>query len=247
MRVELIPLREDNYTFAIIGDDETKVWLVDPSTPEVESYCKSHSLQVVGVLNTHHHIDHVEGNEICSTQWDCPIYASKYDENRVPSLTNTLSEGDTVSVFNTVFEVIETPGHTLGAITFICHEHKWVFTGDTLFSMGCGRLFEGTPEQMLRSLVKILSVGDDYQIFCGHEYTEANAQFALSLGEPTESQRQRIHKVRNLRCKKHATIPVSVLTEWETNPFVMHIQDRSKVTHADVQKFTELRQMKDNF
>ncbi|MBX7148529.1 hydroxyacylglutathione hydrolase [bacterium] len=219
MRVFLVPTLFDNYTYLIVDEKTRECVIVDcPEVDPVLKKIKDENLKPVAIWCTHHHPDHVAGNEELLLQFDIPVYGSLYDFNkgRVPRQTHALKEGDVVCVGahgsapSLQFRVLDIPAHTLGHIAF--YGHGALFCGDTLFACGCGRLFEGTPGLMYAALNKLKNLPDNTLVYCGHEYTEKNMQFALEL-EPGNVLLQKAiaHKTK---------VPTTIASEKKLNPFM---------------------------
>lgn len=253
--LDILPIRalKDNYIWLI--KHENQVAIVDPGEAEpVIEYCDSHGLRPCAILITHHHWDHTNGIAELVEKYDMPIYGSAKDN--ISNLTHELNEGDTVVLaeLDAEFSVIHVPGHTLGAICFI--GHGVVFTGDTLFLAGCGRLFEGTPEQMHESLNKIKTLADDTLIYCGHEYTESNLRFAATVEPDNADIKARMRLVDTQLAEGLPTIPATIGIEKATNPFLRceyeHVHKKvsgysEKSLNSTAEVFAELRAWKDTF
>ena len=258
-QIHQLPLWEDNYIYAL--QEGAEVTLIDPGEFEtVQSFLNKNNLKLKLILNTHHHFDHVGGNKKLKEYWACPIYAHKKDSHRIPGLEllphktqeepkpnvhtqeikqdRQLEEGEEFSVGSFHFKVLFTPGHTLGHILFWDKKNKLLFCGDTLFAMGCGRLFEGSPQQMFESLGQIKKLPADTMVYSAHEYTLKNAKFALSIDPYNENLKKRYEKVKKLRDKQQASIPFLLEEDLLTNPFL-----RTK----SLQEFTRIRQLRDQF
>lgn len=260
MQVSLIPAFSDNYIWAISIPEEKYIALVDPGDGDVcINYLKEHKLALCAILITHHHADHVGGikklKEYCETQNDTvTVYGPKGEE--IPYCDTPLDENDTVTIdaLDTTFSVIDLPGHTRGHIAYLAQDN--LFCGDTLFSGGCGRLFEGTPEQMLSSLNKLSALPERTHVYCAHEYTKANLNFALTVEPQNTELVYYYNQVIQKREQNIATIPTSIMLEKKINPF-LRCQQQSimesaseysgqSVTNAQT-AFTIVRQWKDNF
>ena len=236
--IHIVPVLRDNYCYIIEGENKACI-IVDPGQVKpVELFIAQHGLRPTLILNTHHHADHVAGNAELKTLYNVPIHGPKAEAALIPHMTHGLSEGDVVTQDGITLTVAETPGHTLGHIVFYCSEAHALFAGDTLFSMGCGRLLEGTPAQMYESLQRLKALPPETEIYCGHEYTQSNGEFALSVDPSNTHLAARMAEVKKLRTNNLPTIPVSLETELKTNPFL---------TANDLATFTERRAAKDNF
>lgn len=190
------------------------------------------------VLNTHHHPDHIGANIALKKATSCEIIGFYDDAHRIPAIDTKVKDGDEIKVCGYTAHVMFVPGHTLGHIAYYFQEQGALFCGDTLFAMGCGRLFEGTPQQMFDSLQKFKALPDETNVYCAHEYTLANATFSLSVDPDNKALQQRYEEVKNLRKQGIPTIPTTIGLEKSTNPFM-----RAKT----VEEFARLRTLKDNF
>ncbi len=247
-----IPAFEDNYIWALCQPQNPYCLVVDPGDADcVLQFLAQRQLQLHTILITHHHADHTGGiSKLRDSFPAVNIIGPAAEQHRIPGLTQTLSEGDTLHLpeFKLTFEIISLPGHTLGHIAF--YSAPVLFCGDTLFSAGCGRLFEGTPTQMWHSLQKLLALPDDTQIYCTHEYTLANIKFAKHA-EPDNSALIEFAKhCAQLRQKNCPTLPSTLLVEKKINPFLRcHNTDLQKNWHqqSPIGLFTALRAAKDQF
>ena len=255
MKIEIIqiPVLSDNYVYIIIDNVSNTTACVDPaiSKPIIE-LLKRRKLNLNYILNTHHHGDHTGANLELKELFNCKIIGSKKDNKRIPGIDIMLEEGDIFSVGKYNFEVIDVPGHTLGHISFYCKNEHILFCGDTLFSFGCGRTFEGTSEQMWNSLKKIRALPDETMVYCGHEYTQSNLLFALDLEPENELLITKKKEISDLRLKNLPTIPSKLIMEKELNPF-LRIDDKKFIkklkykTASDSEVFKNLRAKKDVF
>ena len=253
LEIHQFPCLDDNYGYLIHDAASGLTATID--TPEVDAINaalveKNWSLDFI--FNTHHHHDHAGGNLELKAQTQCEIIGPAADIDRIPGIDRAVSEGDTVMLGNWVFQVHDTPGHTRGHIVFHCAEAAVGFVGDTLFALGCGRLFEGTPEQMWHSLQKLLSWPDQTLIYCAHEYTEANARFALSVEPENADLVSRANEIRIARAQGIPTVPTSMALEKKTNPFLRPHSSALQETidlvgQSDVEVFARTRELKDNF
>lgn len=217
MKVTAIPVFRDNYVWAI-HDDHAAI-LVDPgeATP-ILTWLEARQVKPVAILVTHHHADHVGGIKDITARHSVPVYGPALEN--IPERTHPLRGGETLHIdaLGLSFQVLATPGHTLGHLCYV--GHGGLFCGDTLFSCGCGRLFEGTPAQMHDSLSRIRSLPPETQVYCAHEYTLGNLAFALEVEPDNAALHRRLAEVRALRDRGLPTLPVDLATEIATNPFL---------------------------
>lgn len=237
--ITLIPAFEDNYIYLLQDKSHNITALVDPGDFETTNqYLTKHHLNLTHIFLTHHHADHIGGVKKLTELYRPQIFGPAFNQAQIPQITHPVKEGDQLAFGDANFTVIETPGHTLGHILFYEPLRHILFSGDTLFSMGCGRLFEGTYEQMFESLQKIKNLPHDTQIYCGHEYTLANGRFVLHLDPADIAVQDRMKKVTNLREKHQPSIPFTLAEELLTNPFLKA---------ESIQEFQKIRQAKNNF
>ncbi|EDX90227.1 hydroxyacylglutathione hydrolase [Alcanivorax sp. DG881] len=250
-----IPAFNDNYIWAFHQQDQCVV--VDPGdAAPVERYLSENGLTLSALLITHHHPDHVGGIAALIRDRDIPVYGPAAES--IPAMSHPLRDGDTLTPAGTdlSFSVMAVPGHTLGHIAFINAAQGWLFCGDTLFAGGCGRLFEGTPEQMLHSLRRLAALPDTTQVFCAHEYTQANLTFAAAVTPEDPAVQARLQAVIDLRQKGKISLPSTLAEEKATNPFLRSDDKDLKDScqrhepgcgDSDMQCFAALRRWKDNF
>jgi hydroxyacylglutathione hydrolase len=252
LQIELIPAFADNYIYLLRETENGTVAVVDPGDagPVIEKL-EAEDLPLHLILLTHHHADHIGGLQRLKQQYGAEAVGPAADNYRIEGLDRTVTEGDEVAIGALTADVIETPGHTAGHIAFHVPAAQALFSGDTLFSLGCGRLFEGTPEQMWASLTKLRALPDETQIYCGHEYTLSNARFARSIDPDNAALAERAAEVEALREADKPTIPALLSTEKAANPFLR--ADISALQHAlgrdgddPVEVFAEIRQRKNN-
>ena len=220
MRVLPVPCLSDNYAYLVTAGGAEAV-VVDPSEVEpVAAALAAEGLRLVAILNTHHHYDHVGGNEgLLERFGKMPVFAHESDQGRVPAQTELVREGQKVEVLGLSFEPLHVPGHTTGAVAYF--GHGAVFTGDTLFVAGCGRLFEGTPPMMYTSLCeKLARLPAETKVFCGHEYTAANLRFALHAEPDNAAAKEKLDRVTAMRERGEPTVPSTIGEELLTNPFL---------------------------
>jgi hydroxyacylglutathione hydrolase len=237
MEIVAVPAFTDNYLWLVHDQASGETAVVDPGAARpVLAEADKRGWAITQIWNTHWHPDHTGGNLEIKETTGARI-SGPADEN-IPGRDVELREGDLVRLGDHVGRVIEVPGHTLGHLALIFEEERVAFVGDTLFAMGCGRLFEGTPEQMYRSLQRLTKLPEDTRLYCAHEYTLANAQFAVHALPDDAPINDRLIEVKQLREKGKLTIPTTVARERETNPFV-------RATNVD--EFARLRKEKDSF
>ena len=253
LEVSIIKCLMDNYSYLIKDKETNLVGVVDPSEFKAVDAEISRTYEKLDfILNTHHHFDHIGGNTDLKKKYNSKIIASTYDEKRIPDIDIKKKDGDFFSIGKTNFEVVHIPGHTLGHICFFSKQSKVLFIGDTLFSLGCGRIFEGTFEQMFKSLEKIKNLPKDTMIYCGHEYTDNNGKFCISIDKKNEKLKDRIKEVQIKRKRNQPTLPVSLGQELDTNIFLRcddkKIKNNIKMkTSSELEIFTKLRNLKDKF
>ena len=253
LEINQISVLRDNYIYLINDTSTGATAVVDPALamPVLEQL-DARNWQLDSILNTHHHSDHVGANLELKRKTDCTIIGAENDMQRIPGIGRTVVEGDVVMIGEHRATVLEVPGHTSAHIAYWFEEDAVLFCGDTLFSLGCGRLFEGTPEQMWNSLKKLRQLPECTEIYCAHEYTESNARFALQL-EPNNGGLQEIAQIiQRQRARKLPTIPSTLRLEKQFNPF-LRVDDCAfkaavGMKNADpVQVFAAIRRQKDNF
>lgn len=216
-----IPALKDNYIYLIIDKKTKTTACVDPSVSEsVLNELKKRDLNLNFIFNTHHHQDHVGGNLEIKSQTNCKIVGPKKDSHRIPGIDIKLKENDEISVGQSFFKIYEVPGHTLGHICYFSSSAKLLFSGDTLFSIGCGRVFEGSNKQMWESLLKIRALPDNTNVYCGHEYTKSNILFSLSLTPKNKDLIKKKSEVLDLLEDGKSTMPFNLGLEKKLNPFL---------------------------
>lgn len=236
--IHVIPILRDNYCY-IIELENAQAIIVDPGqTAPVEAFIGQRQLRPVAILNTHHHADHVAGNLALKTRYNCPVWGPKREAAHIPCIDHLIDDGASFNFDGLLLETIPTPGHTKGHISYYAPALNALFCGDTLFSMGCGRLLEGTAEELFNSLVTLSALPEATQVYCGHEYTQSNGEFALTVYPDDQAILERMAEVRKLRSNNMPTVPVTLETELATNPFL-------KVKSAE--DFAHLRRLKDQF
>ncbi len=239
MRVEIIPCLQDNYSYVIIDDTNNSACVVDPGESEpIINYLKNKNIKLKYILNTHHHYDHIGGNQELKKRYRSVVVGFKGDSKRIPGIDILLEDNQIWKAENFESKIIHIPGHTSGHICFNFFKEKLAFVGDTLFSLGCGRIFEGSYEEMFESLNKIKILPEDTKVYCGHEYTLSNAKFCKKYDSENKDLQKKIEKIEKLRKNGIPTIPTILKEELDCNIFL-----RAK----DVKTFSKLREFKDNF
>lgn len=253
LQIEPVSCLRDNYAWLAYDGAEGVCAVVDPSeAAPVSRALGARGWKLTHVLNTHHHPDHVGGNLALKAEFGATIIGPGKDAARIPGIDIGLTEGETCLIGSHEARILEIPAHTRGHIAFWFERDAIVFTGDTLFAMGCGRLFEGDPPTMWSSLSKLVALPEDTDVYCGHEYTEANGRFALSVEPGNPDLNARMLDVRATRAAGRPTLPSTIALEKKTNPFLRpHSPEirRSLGLQAakDVEVFAEARRRKDNF
>ena len=254
LEIVQIPVLRDNYIYLLHDPVSGSTAAVDPALAEpVLQALDERDWRLDYILNTHHHADHVDGNLRLKQLSGCKIVASEADKQRIPGIDIAVKDGDSIKLGEQSLSIIATPGHTLGHIVYYCAQSAALFCGDTLFSLGCGRLFEGSAEQMWQSLQKLKALPTATQVYCAHEYTQANGRFALTLEADNPALLQRIAKVNALREQNQSSLPSSIGLELATNPFLREHSAtiRSRVAASadapSVAVFAVIRHLKDQF
>jgi len=259
--VEIVPVPQlaDNYAYLLIDPRSRDAAVVDcAEAGPVLDEARRRSARLVAVLATHHHFDHVGGHDdLLKSNAALRIFGSADDADRIPGITDRLRDGETIRLAGLTARVILIPAHTSGHVAYHFPDEKAVFTGDTLFIAGCGRLFEGDAAQMMRSLGKLSALPDDTAVYCGHEYTEKNLRFATTLEPGNARLREKLARVQDIRREGTPTVPSTIAEEKETNPF---LRTASPELAASVRRlvpdlppgdpvalFAAVRRLKDNY
>jgi len=217
----VFPMLSDNYGFLLHDPASGQTAVVDPAEPEpVLAACQAQGWQLSHILNTHHHGDHVGGNLALKQATGCVVIGPAYDRDRIPGIDIAVDEASGADFGGRHARVFFVPGHTRGHIAYWFQEDKALFCGDTLFALGCGRLFEGTPQQMWASLLKLRALPDDTRVYCAHEYTQSNARFAVTAEPGNEALLAEVARVAEKRAAGRFTIPSSLGIEKACNPFL---------------------------
>jgi len=252
--VHQIPALNDNYIYLIEAKDSDILAVVDPADASVvNETCASLGKSLTHILNTHHHWDHTDGNKALKQRWNCTVIGAADDAKRIPCIDIQVSEEAFPKLDGLNIQVLDVSGHTLGHIAYVMDDA--LFCGDALFGAGCGRLFEGSPEQMWQSLQKLGALADNTQVYCAHEYTLPNLRFARDVDSHNKELESRIHRDTQARMKKMPTIPSNIALEKATNPFLRPLNDDFIHTYATAKHitanaldvFTHLRASKDRW
>lgn len=256
LRVHPIPCLRDNYAYLIICPESGDAAVVDPSeAAPVLAEIEALSLNLKAILNTHHHWDHVGGNEaLCKHYPNLDVYGYHTDRGRIPGQNRFLKDGDTVTFGSLKGRFTHNPGHTTGAVTYYFEDAA--FTGDTLFAAGCGRLFEGSADDMWRSLNQVIGSHDEStKLYFGHEYTASNLRFALTVEPDNQAAAAKLERVLALRDAGQYTTPSTITEEKATNPFMRcdsetirgHLSEKGFPTGNAIEVLAGVRTLKDQF
>ncbi len=239
MRIEIIKCLKDNFSYLIIDEQNNYACVIDPSEASpIIDHVEKLKLNLKFILNTHHHFDHIGGNKELKKKYNLKVIGFEKDKERIPEIDITLKDKEIWKSNKFETKIYHIPGHTSGHICYHFFNQNILFTGDTLFSLGCGRIFEGTYEQMFSSLQLIKSFPEDTKIYCGHEYTLKNAEFCIKHDKDNSALIEKIKSIKKKLDSGFPTIPTTIKEELECNIFL-----RSK----DVGSFSKLRDLKDNF
>lgn len=253
LEIHQIPVLSDNYVYLARDPASAATAVVDPAVVEpVLDALAERGWTLTHILNTHHHMDHVGGNMELKAHTGCTIVGPRADRARIPGIDVEVGDGERYMLGEAEAQVFDVPGHTRGHIAYWFAESQALFCGDTLFAMGCGRLFEGTPEQMWTSLSKLKALPGETRIFCAHEYTQANGRFALSVEPGNEDLVARMREVDEKRAQGLPTVPSTIEAELATNPFLRpdsaHLQETVGLPGGGlVEVFARTRALKDSF
>lgn len=254
LQIELVPCLKDNYAYLLHDLDTGTVGVVDPSEslPVIDALSKNNR-NLTYILNTHHHFDHTGGNMDLKARYGAKVIGSNIDRDRIPGIDISLNDGDTWMFAGHEVHVIATPGHTKGHISFYFPASRVIFTGDTLFSLSCGKLFEGTPEQMHSSLEKLTLLPEDTSIYFGHEYTLSNTKFALAVEPGNLELQSYAANIATLRKRNLPTVPSTLKKEKLCNPFLRTSSQAIRqalnipADATDAEALGVIREAKDNF
>lgn len=253
LQIITVPCLADNYAYLLYDEATGQTALVDaPEAAPIQAALEAQGWQLNTILITHHHDDHIQGVDALRQTYGCEVIGAAADAHRLPPLDAEVREGDIVSVGESSASVIDVSGHTVGHIAFHFPSAGAVFTADSLMALGCGRLFEGSADVMWSSLSKLMALPPETQIYSGHEYTAANAKFALSIEPDNPALVARAADIEAARAANTPTVPASLQLELDTNPFLRAGQLLVKRAVAmddasDAAVFAEVRKRKDNF
>ena len=239
MKIKIIKCLKDNFSYLVIDETKKIACVIDPSEAKpIINFIENNDIELKYILNTHHHYDHVGGNIELKKRYNSKVVGFKGDKDRIPEIDITVDDNEIWKRENFLSKIYHIPGHTTGHIAFHFFNEKKIFTGDTLFSLGCGRIFEGTHKQMYNSLNKIKKLPKETEIYCGHEYTLQNANFCIANDSKNSKLAEKIVKIKERLDNNLPSIPSTLADEMECNIFL-----KAK----DLESFSKLRDLKDNF
>ena len=253
MEVKIIPCLEDNYAYLLIDNTNKTACIIDPSEASpIINYLEREKIKLSFILNTHHHYDHVGGNKKLKEIYGAKVIGYIDDKKRIPEIDFTVKNNQIWKEKNFEARIIHIPGHTSGHICFYFFNEKKIFSGDTLFSLGCGRIFEGDHKQMFDSLNKIKKLPKNTKIYCGHEYTYKNAEFCMKYDDDNTHLKKKFEVIKKLRAKNLSTIPSSLEEELKSNIFLRCDKKELKAklnmkNQEDLEVFKKVRDLKDSF
>ena len=239
MKIQIIPCLHDNYSYLVIDEKNNIACAIDPSEAKpIIKYLEKKNINLKYILNTHHHYDHVGGNQELKKKYNARVIGYRGDKDRIPEIDTLVDDQEIWKQESFEAKIIHIPGHTLGHVCFYFFNEEAAFTGDTLFSLGCGKIFEGSYEQMFNSLMKIKALPLKTKIYCGHEYTKQNAKFCITHDKNNKNLKNKIKIIDKKLENNLPTIPSTIREELDCNIFL-----RSN----KVETFSKLRDLKDNF
>ena len=253
MQITPVSCLTDNYAYIIRDYNSKTVGVVDPSEAQpVISFLEKENIKLNYILNTHHHFDHVGGNAELKKKYNAKVIGFIGDKHRIPEIDITVKDNEQWIFGKSSVKIIHIPGHTLGHICFFFDKEGVAFTGDTLFSLGCGRIFEGDHKQMLTSLNKLKKLPKNTNIYCGHEYSYKNAEFCMRYDNDNINLKKKFEKIKQLRSKNLPTLPTELEEELESNIFLRCDQNDLKVklnmkNQEDYKVFRKIRDLKDSY
>ena len=253
LEIFIINALSDNYIYLLRNEHKNITSVIDPGEAEpVINFLNNKRWHLDEVINTHHHHDHIGGNKKLLEVYKSKLIAPSYENNRISNINILVSDNETHNIAGVSTRIIHTPGHTLGHVCFYMPQEKCLFSGDTLFYLGCGRVFEGTMDQMWTSLVKLRSLPDDTNVYCGHEYTLSNMKFAKYIDSENDLLNKVSLEIKNKREKLLPTVPFNLGEEKKINPF-LRADDSGFIKSAGIsgnsasESFGEIRLRKDNY
>ena len=252
LEIHQFPCLSDNYGYLVHDPVSGETAVIDtPDADRILSEAKSKGWTITQIWNTHWHPDHTGGNLKIKEETGCVVIGPAGEEEKIPGLDRAVTEGSLVNLGTHAARVLDLPGHTLGHCAYSMEDDGLAFVGDTLFALGCGRLFEGSAEQMWDSLSKLKALPEDTTIYCAHEYTAANAKFAVTIEPENKDLSAYSERVTELRSQNKPTVPTTLSAELAANPFlradVPELQDAMGHSGDPVATFAEIRKRKDNF
>ena len=243
----------DNYIWILRNNSDNLTAVIDPGESDsVNKTLKKNQWDLNQIINTHHHYDHTDGNSKLKEKWNAELVAPKQEKNKIPNIDIEVKDGDLINLAGLKAKVIHTPGHTIGHVVYYLEKEKILFAGDTIFSLGCGRVFEGSMEDMYLSLKKIKNLDPKTLIYCGHEYTENNLKFAKEVEKQNNDFNFFSNKIFNLKELALPTIPTVLEDELKCNPFLRTNNPNIALyfgvsNYSDLEIFSKLRDLKDRF
>ncbi len=251
IEIRQFPCRSDNFG-VLVHSGDTTIAIDAPEEKPILAALEANGWTLTHILTTHHHADHVEANEALKARFGITIVGPEKEKAKIPGIDRAVSGGETLDIGGIKVEAIDTPGHTLGEISYFLPEAKAVFAADALFSLGCGRLFEGDAAMMWESLKRLRALPDDTMLYCGHEYTATNAKCAISVDPGNLALQERVKQVEELRVAGKPTLPVSLGDEKRTNPFlradVTELKEAIGMADADpAEVFAAIRKKRDQY
>ena len=253
LKIFVINALSDNYIYLLRNEHKNITSVIDPGESEpVLEFLNDKNWHLDEIINTHHHHDHIGGNKKLLDVYKSKLIAPSYENNRISNINIPVSDNETHNIAGVLAKVIHTPGHTLGHVCFYMPEEKYLFSGDTLFYLGCGRVFEGTMDQMWLSLLKLRSLPEDTTVYCGHEYTISNLKFAKYIDNDNALLNEVSLEIKSKREKALPTIPFNLGVEKKINPFLRadddnFIQSVGLSSNNASESFGKIRLKKDNF
>jgi hydroxyacylglutathione hydrolase len=252
LEIHQFPCLKDNYGYLLHDPASGETAAIDtPDAARILAEADKKHWRITHIFNTHHHMDHAGGNLAIKEKTGCTIVGPRAEAARIPGIDVAVGENDRVQLGAAIGRVFDVPGHTAGHIAYWFESDGMAFVGDTLFALGCGRLFEGTAAQMWSSLSKLMALPRDTKVYCAHEYTQSNARFALSVEPDNSALVSRAKRIDEARAKGEWTVPTTIALELDTNPFLRasssDLQKTIGVSGDPVQVFARTRQLKDEF